>query len=73
MVTHAKAKQSRILHANANSHLSLVYWLGALLGQIQERINKTKTKIVCSERVDRLCADSRAEVCGLTYAELLRA
>ena len=60
-----------ILPANANSSLSLVNWLGSLLCWIRRRINKAKTEIVCSERANHVCADSRTEVCDLTYSKFL--
>jgi hypothetical protein len=49
MPTHAKAKQDRILPADANIGLSLVCWLELILDWIQKKNHKSKTKIVCSE------------------------
>jgi hypothetical protein len=49
MPTHAKAKQGRIVPADANICLSLVCWLELMLDRIKKKNNKSKTKIVCSE------------------------
>jgi hypothetical protein len=66
MTIHAKAKQSSVLSANANSCLSLEHWLEPLLDRIQKGNNNTETEIVCLERANHLCADARTEVCNLT-------
>jgi hypothetical protein len=63
-------KKGTRLPANANSRPSLVDRLDPLLGRIQKKNNNTKTKIVCSERTNHLCANTTTEVCNLTQTGL---